>query len=571
MNPRLQRAIRRIVARNRPDRENAAALDTGSLEVAHALCRERAYILLSTPLAPDMDVLELGAGCGTRTRFLAGRVRHVTALDEDADALRLNALRNRALSAIDYRSGAYAETLARLQSEGARFDLAVLVDVEPEEALLAAIRPLLAADGTLAVACDNPQGVKHWPAADRPPADCGARLESLRARLAAAGFAPPHVAYPYPDHRFPLFLYTDDSLPAPGYCYFNSFPWDRTPPAFDATALWNRLIAEGRFPAVSNSYLLHARPAAAAAAPEPDGALLPVFTKICAIRDGNLRICTSIFRQPDGTRFVEKKPLEAAAAPHIAALARWDAELSRLYAGTPLRVNRGETAGDAYRLEFLDARTLYGDIIAALRRDDTAGALRLAGSVFALLRAAADRPFRPTPEFADLFGARPLPEGLLSAPVTDVDMNFDNFFLAPEGGMTLVDYEFTFDFPVPVDFPVFRSLHYLFRRNPWIVERHGAFVQDAWRLAGIDRALFRRFAAMERAFQLRVHGPSDALYFFHPFPRTGWRALVHRLLPGRLRARVWQALPRRFRSVWLRLAPSRGRERKATVSYAPKA
>jgi SAM-dependent methyltransferase len=571
MNSRTKRQIRRIVARNLPEKENAAALDTGSHEVAHALCRERAYVLLSTPLFPGMDVLELGAGCGTRTRFLAERVRQVTALDGDADALRLNALRNRALSNIAYRPGAYGETLADLQREDARFNLAVLVDVEPDDALLAAIRPLLAADGTLLVACDNPQGVKHWPAADRPPADCGARLESLRARLAAAGFAPPHVAYPYPDHRFPLFIYTDDSLPAPGYCYFNAFPWDRTPPAFDSTALWNRLIAEKRFPAVANSYLLHARPAATADAPEPDGALLPVYTKICAIRDGKLRICTSIFRQPDGTRFVEKKPLEAAAAPHIAALARWDGELSRLYAGTPLRVNRGETAGDAYRLEFLDARTLYGDIIAALRRDDTAGALRLMGSVFSLLRAVAENPFQRTKAFNRYFGQRALPADLRSAPVTDVDMNFDNFFLAPEGGMTLVDYEFTFDFPVPVDFPVFRSLHYLFRRNPWIVERHGEFVQEAWRLAGIDRALFRRFAAMERAFQLRVHGPSDALYFFRPFPQTGWRAMVHRVLPGRLRARIWQAMPRRLRSVWLRLASSRGKGKEAKVSYAPEA
>jgi SAM-dependent methyltransferase len=567
MNASTRRKIRRILARNRPERENAAALDTGSFEVAHALCRERAYILLTTPLPPGMDILELGAGCGTRTRFLAERVRRVTALDEDGDALRLNAFRNRASTNVDYRPGPYAETLANLP-EGTRFDLAVLVDVEPTAELLSAIRPLLAGDGMLLIACDNPDGVKHWPSPDRTPPGNAVHLDGLRSRLAASGFAPPHVAYPYPDHRFPLAIYTDASLPEQGYCYFNDFPWDSTPPAFDSTALWNRLIAEGRFPACSNSYLLHARPAAAAAG-TPAFSRLPVYSKICTIRDARLRICTSIFRQPDGTRYVEKKPLESAAAPHIAALARWDAELSRLYAGTPLRVNRGETVDGAYRLEFLDAPTLYGDIIAAIRRDDTTEALRLMENVFSLLRSAATEPFRPTRKFARRFGKGALPGGLRCAPVTDIDVNFDNFFLAPRDCMTLVDYEFTCDFPVPVDYPVFRSLHYLFKRNPWIVARHPEFVQAAWRLAGIDRRLFRIFVRRERHFQLRVHGPHDALNFFHPFPQTGPRALIHRFFSPRVRARIWHLVPRRFQTVLHGLMNSRSRKKAKAPSYAP--
>ena len=567
MKAALRRQLRRILAKTRPEDENAAALDTGSFEIAHALCRERAYILLSTPLSPDMDVLELGAGCGTRTRFLAERVRRVTALDEDADALRLNAFRNRERTNIDYRPGPWRETLAALPA-GSRFSLAVLVDVEPAEELLAAVRPLLADDGFVLIACDNPQGVKHWTSPDRPPPEHAERLEGLRARLAAAGFSAPHVAYPYPDHRFPLFIYTDASLPAPGYCYFNHFTWDRERPAFDSTALWNRLISENRFPACSNSYLLHARPAAGDA---PDDGRFPEYAKICAIRNASLRICTSIFRQRDGTRFVEKKPLEAAASAHVAAIARWDAALSAQYAGTPLRVNRGETAGGAYRLEFLEARTLYGEIVSAIRRDDEAAALRLMEDLFGLLRSAATVPFAPTPAYAALFGSPPLPDTLRCSPVTDVDMNFDNFFLAPPGGMTLIDYEFTFDFPVPVDFPVFRSLFYFFRRNPWIAAGHPGFVQEAWKLAGIDRRLFKWFARQERHFQLQVHGPHDALYFFRPFRGSGIRRALHRFCSARTRARMWRLVPRWVRTVWADFAERRAGKRARMPAYAPEA
>jgi hypothetical protein len=44
-----------------------------------------------------------------------------------------------------------------------------------------------------------------------------------------------------------------------------------------------------------------------------------------------------------------------------------------------------------------------------------------------------------------------------------VDLNFDNLFLA-DGKLTLIDYEWFFDFPVPKEFILGRSLHYLFIR-----------------------------------------------------------------------------------------------------------
>ena len=564
MNASTGRKIRRILAHTLPEGENAAALETGSFEVAHALCRERAYILLSTPLSSDMDVLEIGAGCGTRTRFLAERVRRVVALDEDGEALRLNEFRNSRLDNIDYHAGPYADSLARLPV-GQRFSLATLVDVEPTPELLSAIRPLLAEDGLLLMAFDNPDGVKHWPTSDRPPPDRSVRLDEMRSLLAATGFSVPHVAYPYPDYRFPLAIYTDASLPEQGSCFFNDFPWDRQQPAFNSTALWNRLIAEKRFPACSNSYLLHARPVSGA----PEFSCLPIFSKICSIRSASLRICTSIFRQSDGSRHVEKKPLESAAAPHIASLARWDRELSEQYAGTTLRVNRGERVGEAYRLEFLDAATLNGDIVTAIRQGDTDVALSLLEKEFSLLRSVATEPFQTTPESLMHFGKSPVPEGLRCAPVTDIDMNFDNFFLTPKDCMTLVDYEFTYDFPIPVDFPIFRALHYFFKRNPWIVVRHPEFVQKAWQAAGIDRSLFKHFVRWERHFQLRVQGPHDALYYFSPFSQTGVLALLHRIFPPRVRVRVGQLLPRWLQMVCFKIMNPGAKKKPEAPSYAP--
>lgn len=45
-----------------------------------------------------------------------------------------------------------------------------------------------------------------------------------------------------------------------------------------------------------------------------------------------------------------------------------------------------------------------------------------------------------------------------------VDLNFDNLVLQKDGSVVLIDYEWSFDFPVPVEYIVGRSLHYLFAR-----------------------------------------------------------------------------------------------------------
>jgi hypothetical protein len=150
-------------------------------------------------------------------------------------------------------------------------------------------------------------------------------------------------------------------------------------------------------------------------------------------------------------------------------------------------------------------------------------------------------------------------------------MNFDNFFLTPPGEMTLIDYEFTFDFPIPVDFPIFRALFYFFRSNPWIVTEHPSFVQEAWKRAHIDRSLFDTFAKQERNFQLHVHGPHDALSFFHQFNGNGIRGLFRRFFSAPARAKIWPLVPNWLRMTGIAWMNRRAGKQEQNSSYAPEA
>ena len=66
--------------------------------------------------------------------------------------------------------------------------------------------------------------------------------------------------------------------------------------------------------------------------------------------------------------------------------------------------------------------------------------------------------FHMTEEFCRIFGSPRLPRGLKSLAVTDIDMVLANVIV--ENGWNLIDYEWTFEFPIPLSFVLFRIIHY---------------------------------------------------------------------------------------------------------------
>lgn len=104
----------------------------------------------------------------------------------------------------------------------------------------------------------------------------------------------------------------------------------------------------------------------------------------------------------------------------------------------------------------------------------------------------APRPFVMTEEFKRIFGDIEIPEGELAYSVANIDSNFDNFMVS--GDKTYcIDYEWIFDFPVPVRFVKYRTLFYAGASN--VLDRFGYTEED-----------IRMFHSMEVAFQQYVSG-----------------------------------------------------------------
>ena len=118
--------------------------------------------------------------------------------------------------------------------------------------------------------------------------------------------------------------------------------------------------------------------------------------------------------------------------------------------------------------------------------------------------------FHMTDEFREIFGDIDLPEGLKCAKVTNIDLICSNLLMTKP--RTVLDYEWTVDFPVPGKYVLYRNLHYL---GEFGVGRLELNMRDLCSRLGIDDVLINAFRKMEAAFQnavIKGHVPLRSLY-----------------------------------------------------------
>ena len=558
---RLERELLEAVRHHSESEFNRFVLRKNDRELARELCFERRNGIQWLPVAKTETVLEIGAGAGALTGAWADKAARVVAVELSPARAAINAIRQRGRDNVEIHAGAFAETERRLADR--KFHVIALIgslgaaadcvgpDGDPRQRLLERLRPRLADGGWIVVAAPNRFGLKFWAGGAEDDAEPPfGRLESQtdaaasgalsRAELAQlardSGFASAVFFYPHPDFRFPSCIYSDERLPRPGELGCNAFPWDaRQSQLFQPGKTFDELIRENQFPFFANSFLAVLAPEAPRAA-TADGRRI-VYAKFSTMRRPERRIRTDLLVDERGAPVIRKSPTSAAGQAHVAGLQRHFEQLSRLCAGTRFAVNRCELRAGGAEFEFLAGPTLADEALDRLRRNDRAGFLAAMADFCAAVQALATEEFRPTAEFRAVFGAVRLPPGLKSASVTDVDLILPNL-IARDGRWHVIDYEWTFDFPIPVGYVLYRTFRYLYSYNEWIGRKFGGLHRELYRLAGIAGDV-RRYKRMEWALQQ------------HLVPRPGF---VQDLAPHRqLRLRPDRLLP--LRNAWRRLPP----------------
>ena len=180
------------------------------------------------------DILEIGAGCGAITRFLAETGRCVAAVEGSRRRAAIAAARCRDLDNVMVIADAFHRVPVAPQ-----FDVVTLVGVleyarkffpaegDPVDAMLARARQFLRPGGVLLVAIENQLGLKYFAGFGedhdgRPmvgiedqygPSDAvtfGRR--ELAGRLQAAGLPEQEWWYPFPDYKLPVAVFSEKAL-----------------------------------------------------------------------------------------------------------------------------------------------------------------------------------------------------------------------------------------------------------------------------------------------------------------------------------------------------------------------
>ncbi|MBQ1492758.1 MAG: hypothetical protein IIZ39_12440, partial [Blautia sp.] len=128
--------------------------------------------------------------------------------------------------------------------------------------------------------------------------------------------------------------------------------------------------------------------------------------------------------------------------------------------------------------------------------------------------------FVPTEEFSSVFGEVSFPSAGGALPVTDLDLIPANILLR-DGKDLVLDYEWTFTFPIPEDFLVFRFLHYYLESDGARLGLLGGWGDGLYTKAGLHEEDRDTFTQMEASFQQYILGPCTPMRFLYPTVSPG--------------------------------------------------
>jgi len=227
---------------------------------------------------------------------------------------------------------------------------------------------------------------------------------------------------------------------------------------------------------------------------------LPAFVKFSTDRAPEFQVMTRIDRFGEDKR-IFKIPQTKDAARHIDRMVRNSGRLDEICRPNGFTVNRCKKTVSGAEMEYLDGPTLLDRAYEKIRSKEPTSVLEAFEPLIRLIVSCATDPFVQTGESEEIFGAQQLPEGLRSAPLSNIDLLPENI-MAGQDNFIIIDCEWTFDFPVPALFVLYRCFFYsLLRVDDLTQSEQQSMLSDLCERLGIPAPLRQTFENMESHFQ----------------------------------------------------------------------
>lgn len=252
-----------------------------------------------------------------------------------------------------------------------------------------------------------------------------------------------------------------------------------------------------------------------------------IFSKFSTERLEKYRLRTDILVEEDGTCYVRKVPASVASRDHISHMKDNYEILKGLFQNSFIQYNVCSMKQGELCFEYLDGDNLNDLLIQNMKTGNRQEVCRLMDLFFEELRQVYPvEPFTPSKEFEEIFGEIPgkyLSEG---AKYLNIDMIFPNVIIK-DGIWNVFDYEWVFDFFIPLGYVIYRVIHQLAIDCGAF---DSAFEDELMARYGIleeDRVVYLQ---MEASFQAYVRGQQQGIDNLAHIWNTKYNMSVKKLL-----------------------------------------
>lgn len=445
------------------------------------------------PFKKNAKLLEIGAGCGALTGLFASRVKHVTCIELSERRSEINAYRNSEYSNIRIIVGNFENIEIK-----EKYDYITMIGVweyagsyvsgvDPYYSLIAQMKKYLKPDGKLLIAIENKMGLKYWNGAREDhtfksffglndyPGNSKVRTfskDEIERILKDLGFTDFKFYYPNPDYKLPDTIYSDDRMPRPGEIRNYKQDYDAARfYCFSDAAVADQICYDNRFSYFSNSFLIECGNSECSNV---------IFAKYNRIRRSEYRTATIMYAEDDIV--VRRKRLSKRKEDFPEGLQNECSE-EKYTEGITLQEKMYQFRNDPDI--FVDKAKNYLDIFLSSFKDKK-------------------NAFYITEEYKGFFGDNTV-KNAECLENTNVDLIFSNLIINDNEDITNIDKEWTFAFPIPYEYPIWRAMNQLYSTYMYSLKYYFSR-SEFLRRVGIKDENIRVYRKMENAFVNKVFG-----------------------------------------------------------------
>lgn len=236
-----------------------------------------------------------------------------------------------------------------------------------------------------------------------------------------------------------------------------------------------------------------------------------IYSKFSNERNSKYAIETSIVEN-DSARWVCKKPLYEEGKQHFENMKAAYLGLTTMFPKGELAIQPYEEADDGMRFPYVEGADMESLLHDTYNSRGYEAVLRRIKEYFDMIKKySSTEMFEKTNEFVQMFGNFDFPQETKCGKFNNLDYGFANVIIS-ENRQTLIDYEWTMDFPIPLEFLLYRALHYYVYTCPESVAlvKNGIF-EDL----GFDEENIEKYLKMEQNFQNYISSGKVSLGELH--------------------------------------------------------